>query len=872
MSDLASRIANLSPEKRAVLERRLQQQQASATKPSGAEALALIGIGCRFPGGISSVESFWRLIADGGDAITETPRERWPVDELYDPNPDAPGKVNTRWGGFVDEVDKFDAGLFGISPSEAVQMDPQQRVLLETAWDALEHAGQAADRLKGSRTGVFVGAHSHSSDYALMQYRQLDSLDKFSGTGTAHNFLSGRLSYVLDLHGPSLVVDTACSSSLVATHLACQSLRLGECRMALVAGVNLILGPFFSVAASRMHMLSPSGRCRTFDSRADGFVRSEGCGVVVLKRLVDAVADGDRVLAVIRGTAMNQDGRTNGITAPNGLSQQAVVREALRNGGVEPSSVGYVETHGTATALGDPIEVEALGAVLGPGRAKGATVTLGAVKSNLGHLEGAAGIAALIKTTLCLVNRKLPPVVHFKQLNPHISLDGTPFVIPTSTSHWECASRRIAGVSAFSWSGTNAHVVLEEAPEDSGSVVAPGDRGGLARLLPFSARGEDALDALGRAWRLWLTMPRAPQPFADVCHSAACRRTHHEWRAAVIADAVSQLPDRFDAFLRRTAHPHVSIGRAEARSGIVFIIPDRPSRDVGMGRELYASEPVFRDAIDRCERALAPHVDWSIAERFRAAADAPPVPAAADAASRCFALPVALDALWRSWGIAPDAVIADGIGEAAAACVAGALALDDAARAIGHWAASFASEKEDGAGSDAMRRRALEGLQPQAARVPIYAGGATAVARVTAEGDGTFIELSVPTLRSDIEHMLRTLQRPGLVLSSLQPGESERVAMLRTAAQLYAAGHDLNWTAVNGPGGFVELPRYQFQRQRYWMNTGGGDVALHAAASGAQTEMRDELVEPRSSRLEPEATSATGRVSPASRAGGGLGG
>ena len=310
-TDLAARIAGLSPEKRALLEKRLRGNADVTPAPHPvAEPLAIIGMGCRLPGGANSPEALWRLVAHGVDTITEVPPGRWDLDDLFDADPDAAGKTNTRWGGFLDDVDRFDAALFGIAPREAEQMDPQQRLLLETVWDALEHAGKAADRLRGSRTGVFVGVHSHSSDYSLLQYADLDRLDGFSGTGTAHNFLSGRLSHLLDLRGPSLVVDTACSSSLVAIHLACQSLRAGESTMAIAAGVNLMLTPAFTIAASRMHMLSPDGRCRTFDAGANGFVRSEGCGAVVITHLAQALADGDRVLAVIRGTAVNHDGRT----------------------------------------------------------------------------------------------------------------------------------------------------------------------------------------------------------------------------------------------------------------------------------------------------------------------------------------------------------------------------------------------------------------------------------------------------------------------------------------------------------------------------------------------------------------------------------
>jgi myxalamid-type polyketide synthase MxaE and MxaD len=681
MGDIDSRLAKLSPEKRALLEKRLRENTTSVAPASGAEPLAIIGIGCRFPGGTNSPEALWRLVAQGGDAITEVPPERWSLEELYDPDPVAAGKTSTRWGGFIDGVDAFDASLFGIAPREAAQMDPQQRILLETAWDALEHAGQAPDRLKGTETGVFVGVHSHSIDYCLMQYADPTSLDAFSSTGTAHNFLSGRLSYLFDLRGPSLAVDTACSSSLVAVHLACQSLRAGESTMAIVAGVNLMLTPAFTVAASRMHMLSPDGRCKAFDARANGFVRSEGCGVVVLKRLSQALSDGDRVIAVIRGSAVNQDGHTNGITAPNGLSQQAVIREALRQGGVDPSQVGYVEAHGTGTPLGDPIEVEALTAVFGR-RAPGSPVALGSVKSSIGHLEGAAGIAGLIKAVLCLQHKQWPPVAHFREINPHISISGTAVVIPQSLTPWETQrGRRVAGVSSFGWSGTNAHVVLEEAPEMATRERTPG--GGRLLLLPVSARTDEAFAAQIHGWRQWCEAGiNSTAALEDVCNSATLRRAHHDHRAAVIGESVKEIADLLGVVASERTHPRVAVGRRGERAGIVFVFPGQGSQWLGMGRHLLDGEPVFRAAIERCSKALSVYVDWSLVDELRAAPDASRLREIDVVQPVLFSIEVALAGLWRSWGITPDAVVGHSMGEVAAAHVAGALTLEDAARVI----------------------------------------------------------------------------------------------------------------------------------------------------------------------------------------------
>jgi myxalamid-type polyketide synthase MxaE and MxaD len=918
MDDIKSRIAGLSAEKRALLEKRLREGSrpaASSPPATGVEPLAIVGLGCRFPGGVRTPDDFWNVIASGVDAVTETPTDRWNVDELYDPDPTAAGKVSTRWGGFIDGVDQFDGALFGIAPREAAQMDPQQRLLLETAWDAIEHAGQSPERLKGSRTGVFIGAHSHSADYCWMQYGQMDQLDAFSGTGTSHNFLSGRLSYLLDVHGPSLVVDTACSSSLVAVHLACQSIRAGECTAAIVGGVNLILSPQFTVAASRMHMLSPEGRCKTFDASADGFVRSEGCGVVVIKRLSAAIADGDRVLAVIRGSAVNQDGRTNGITAPNGLAQRAVIRDALQNGGVDPQDVSYIEAHGTGTPLGDPIEVEALAATVGQPRADGSTVTLGSVKSNIGHLEGGAGVAGLIKAVLCLHHRELPPLVHFTRLNPHISLEGTAFRIPTVREPWT-REHRVAGVSSFGWSGTNAHVVLEQAPavDSPASTAAP-----RLRLLPISARTPESLDALGRAWKNWCAAAGASAPVADAIDTAARRRAHHEYRAALIGASMTEFDERFGAMLNRESHPDVVVGRSGERSGIVFVFPGQGSQWLGMGRELYASEPAFRAALDTVGAALSRYVDWSLIEQLHGDGASSRLGEIDVIQPTLFAIEVALAELWKARGVHPDAVVGHSMGEVAAAFVAGALSLDDAARIIclrsqllrrvsGKGAmAAIELSIEDSARAiagyegrlsiavsnsptstvisgdadaidevlvsldarDVFCRRikvdvashspqvdplradllsALDGIRPHAASVPMHstvtagiADGASltgdywvrnlrepvllskTVERLAADGLTTFVEMSPhPILLPAIESTLAAFNRSGIALPSLRREEGEQRVMLWSAARLYAAGYSVDFEALNGRGGFAEIPRYQFQRDRYWLEAAEG--------------------------------------------------
>ena len=429
MSSFGERISKLTPQRlvllAAQLNSNLEQLKQQATEP-----LAVIGLACRLPGDANDAASFWHILEEGRDVVREVPGDRWDVNAFYDPDPDAPGKMCTRWGGFLDGIDQFDAEFFGISPREAAGMDPQQRLLLEVAWEALESAGQSPEQLAGTRTGVFTGLCT-SDYYALRLAGGPGTIDAYVATGNAHSVASGRISYVLGLQGPSLSIDTACSSSLVAVCLACQSLRTRECDLALAGGVNLILQPDTTITLSRSHMMSPVGRCKAFDAAADGFVRSEGCGLLVLKRLSEARQHGDRILAVIRGTACNQDGASSGLTAPNGPSQISVVRDGLANAGLQPDDIDYIEAHGTGTSLGDPIEARALAEVFGPGRKSELPLRIGSVKSNIGHAESAAGIAGLIKTVLALHLGKIPPSLHLQKLNPHIDWTGLPFEVPT---------------------------------------------------------------------------------------------------------------------------------------------------------------------------------------------------------------------------------------------------------------------------------------------------------------------------------------------------------------------------------------------------------------------------------------------------------
>lgn len=704
MEDLSHRIATLSPEKRALLEKRLKGKSAEPRDPAP-EPVAVIGMGCRFPGGANGPEAFWQLLKNGVDAITEIPRDRWDIDAYYDPDPETPHKMNTRWGGFLDNIDKFDAPFFGISPREAMHMDPQQRLLLEVAWEALEDCGQTLASLRGSATGVFVGIHSHSSEYGWMQLGNPAEIGTYTSTGTAHSLMANRISYWLDLRGPSIALDTACSSSLVAFHLACQSLRAGECTMALAAGANAILAPEFTMALSRMNMMAADGRCKTFDAGADGFVRGEGCGVVVLKRLSQALADRDPIWAVVRGSAVNQDGSTNGITAPNSLAQIAVLQQALRNAGVRPEEITYVETHGTGTILGDPIEVEALIAALGQPRPQGPKCVLGSVKTNLGHLEGAAGIAGVIKTVLCLKHAEIPPHLHFKKLNPHISLENTPFEILPSGGAWPAAPKRLAGVSSFGFGGTNAHVILEEAAAppavdghpvsiSSGPLAEGRDQswaGGneasppAAWLLPLSAKSPEALRSLARAYQDYLAATPASLP--DVVYTASLRRTHHEHRCAAVFRSAEELRQKLQGFLEgeEDAAMAVSPRKVQERPGsLAFIFSGQGPNWFGVGRALLQQESVFRQKMEECDAVLRGLGGWSLMEELHRAEGASRLEEAEIAQPAFCAVQVSLAALWRAWGIQPEAVIGHSVGEIAAAHVAGALSLADAMRVAFH--------------------------------------------------------------------------------------------------------------------------------------------------------------------------------------------
>jgi acyl transferase domain-containing protein/acyl-CoA synthetase (AMP-forming)/AMP-acid ligase II/acyl carrier protein/ubiquinone/menaquinone biosynthesis C-methylase UbiE len=628
------------------------------------EPVAIVGIGCRFPGA-DSPDEFWQLLRSGRSAIGPLPEDRRRL---------VPAEMAALQGGFLKNIDQFDAAHFGIAPQEAQYIDPQHRLLLETAWEALEEAGISPQTLAGEKVGVFVGISS--PEYARLAANVPGAIGPYFGTGNALSMAAHRISYHFDFRGPSFAIDTACSSSLVAVHQACQALRNGECELALAGGVNLILSPELSRAFAQAQMLSPHARCKTFDAAADGYVRGEGCGLVVLKPLSAAQRDGDTIWAVIRGSAINQDGRSNGITAPNGTAQEALIRAALHNAAVLPGQISYVEAHGTGTVLGDPIEFNALKAALSETGSSGVPCHVGSVKTNIGHLESAAGIAALIKVALTLKHGEIPPHLHFENLNPHIKLDGTRFTIPTENLRFETNEPRFAGVSAFGFGGTNAHAVLESAPA---AHASPQGIDRPVHVLTLSAKSSTALVETARRYADRLT-EACSSSAGDICSSANTGRAKFPHRLAITGSSRKELRTRLAEFGQGQAGSGVHQGKASinSRPQVAFLFTGQGAQYVGMGRQLYETSPVFRRHLDRCAEILSGYLDRPLVSLlYGAAADENSLAQTAVTQPVLFALEYSLAQTLRAWGIVPAAVMGHSLGELVAATFAGAMSLED---------------------------------------------------------------------------------------------------------------------------------------------------------------------------------------------------
>ncbi|WP_299411716.1 non-ribosomal peptide synthetase [Acaryochloris sp. IP29b_bin.148] len=801
MSDFLDHIKTLSPKRLALLAYELHEEL-EALKQS--EPIAIIGMGCRFPGGVNDPDAYWQLLQSGQDPITEVPPERWDVEDYFNSDPSVSGKTYTRYGGFIDNVDQFDPSFFGISPREATAMDPQQRLLLEVSWEALERAGHVPQQ--NNQTGVFVAIGT--ADYANLQAGSPTGIDAYTGTGSGFCFAAGRLSYVLGLQGPNMALDAACSSSLMAVHLGCQSLRNRECDQVLAGGVNLILSPESNIAYAATRMMAVDGHCKTFDASADGYVRSEGCAVVVLKRLKDALVNNDNVLAVIKGSACNHGGASGGLTIPNGAAQQTVVRAALAQANVSASAVQYVEAQGTGTPLGDTIEVRALTQVFKEGRSPQSPLYLASVKTNIGHTETASGMASLLKVVLCLQHQQLPPHLHLKSLNPEINLDQIPARIPTQLTPWP-AGPQLAGINSFGMSGTNAHAVLEAAP--SVSQTTSQITSTLA-LLPLSAKTPAALKELVQRYLKFLQV--YPQvELANLCFTAGVGRSHFQYRYAFVADSVSELQKALARYLESDRQPQsVSpvAGRdtssletdsdllhcppilggecpetesfttsAQGALELIFFFPSEQRQTLDWGPTLYQTYSVFRATVDEAKKIL------SVLGVEAAASPDPNVDH--------FVWRYALAQLWQSWGIQPTGVMGC---RAIAACYAGYFTLESALQ----WLVNGTP------------------IQLQPPTTLLY--GDTPQQLVDAATVSSWIktpeEPALKPLQGPEQYLI--LGEPGWGTSHYWTAAARPDAIVQSLAQLYQRGYGIDWQGVYHGCQLqrIALPTYPFQRQRYW--------------------------------------------------------
>ena len=681
--------------------------------------IAIVGIGCRFPGGVSDPESFWRLLRDGVDAISEIPADRFDIERYFDEHPATPGRVMSRWGGFLGPLDRFDAEFFGIAPMQAERLDPQQRLLLETAWEALEDAGQDSSALAATPTGVFIG--QWISDFESRLFADPAAVDFQMTLGSGRYAASGRISYTFGLRGPSLTIDAGCSSSLAAVHLAVRSLRSGESDLALAGGVNVILQPHIHIAYSQSRMMAADGRCKFGDASGDGYVRAEGAGVVVLKPLRQAMHDGDRVYAVIAGSAVNNDGNSSGsMGRPSAVGQEALLRAAYRDAAVVPARVRYLEAHGTGTSAGDPVELAAAAAVLSEGRDPADRAWIGSVKTNIGHTEAAAGIAGLIKAALSVHHGLIPPSLHFTTPNPALVWDTLPVAIPTEAVAWPNGDApRIAGVSSFGIGGTNAHVVLESPPTvnhaQSGTCVVPS-----VAVLPLSARTIGALRDLTGAYARWIEAHPSVE-LEDVCCNAATRRSGLNQRVAFDAQNRMALLDALKAYSSGQATAHEGV--VEARPKVAFVVPGQGGQWPGMGREMLEREPVFRAALDECDAAARPHVDWSILDQLHLDPGMPGY--LGDRIDVIQPTLVALSIAYARWlrsiGVELHAVVGHSMGEVGAAVIAGALDVDAGMRVI--CLRSSLMRQASGRGAMAVVELPIEEVS---ARLAVYEGRVSA--------------------------------------------------------------------------------------------------------------------------------------------------
>ncbi|MBI1357393.1 MAG: SDR family NAD(P)-dependent oxidoreductase [Acidobacteria bacterium] len=817
------------------------QAQVDAADRAQREPIAILGAGCRIPGGVDGPEAYWRLLCDGVDTAGELPADRWDAAPLLDEAPYTPGKMFTRSGNYLRDIAGFDPQFFGIAPREALSLDPQQRLLLEVSWEALENAALAPDQLSGSQTGVFVGMSV--DDYAQFHLRSgnLADIDAYTCSGAGLCFGAGRISYVLGLHGPCMNIDTACASALTAVHLACQSLRSRECDLALAGGINLILTPEVAVGMSALRALSPDGRCKAFDAAADGFGRGEGCAMVTLKRLSDAVAAGDPILAVILGSSINHDGPSGGLMVPNGLAQEALLRDALARAAVQPQEVQYIEAHGTGTALGDPIELEALQAALGAGRTPENPLLVGSVKTNIGHLEAASGVAGLLKVALALDRREIPPHLHFATPSPHIPWERMAVEVPTQRRPWpEPRARRVAGVSAFGMSGTNVHVVVGEAPPMSVpvSVSEPAPERPL-HLLRLSAKTPQALLEMASQWSEFLR-ERPEADFADVCFTANTGRAQFAHRLTVVAGDSAEAQQKLAAYGRGEEATGVASRRTERseRPKVAFLFTGQGGQYVGMGRRLYETQPTFRAALEQCDEILRPLLERPLLSvLYPPPGEVSPIDETAYTQPALFALEYALAELWRAWGVQPAAALGHSIGEYAAACAAGMLGLEDGLRLV------------------AARGRLMQALPPDGAMAAVFVGEAQAMAAIRpypAELSIAAVNGPAETVLSGsaerLEQVLAEFEASGVKAKRLSVSHafhSPRIEPMLDEFQRLAAGvryQEPRFPVLSNLTG-AELRPAELEGGDYWRRHARGTVrfmagveALHAQGFGIFVE------------------------------------
>jgi malonyl CoA-acyl carrier protein transacylase len=656
------------------------------------DSVAIVGIACRFPGA-NNYNQFWHNLEKGTNSITEIPSNRWDINNFYSPSTEEPNKSISKWGGFIEDVDKFDAQFFKISPREAKRIDPQQRLMMELTWSCLEDAGYLPLKLSGSNIGVFIGACNF--DYKELQEKYEDDLEGHTATGTYTCMIPNRISYFFNFYGPSVPVDTACSSSLVAIHLAVNALQKNECEMAIVGGVSVLCTPTSYITFSKLGMLSPAGQCKTFDANADGYVRGEGAGVILLKPLSKAIKDKDYIYGVIKGTAVNHGGHARTLTSPNAYAQSKVIRDAYTKADIPPNTVSFIETHGTGTPLGDPIEINGLKRAFtqlhqqyGVEPTSEAYCGLGAVKTNIGHLESASGIAGVIKVLLAMKHKKLPAINNFQELNPRIKLDSSPFYIVKETQDWQPLKTkegeelpRRASVSSFGFGGVNAHIVLEEPPE---TQLVNNDINRPQHLVTLSAKSEKALRELVNRYAEFL-LSQSEVSLADVCFTANTGREHFEYRLAVIAESTVQLQETLSAFAAGKQTAGLISGQVTSDNPlrIAFLFTGQGSQYADMGRQLYETQPTFRQILERCDRILRPYLEMPLLEvLYPANGQHSPINETAYTQPALFAVEYALAELWKSWGIKPDIVMGHSVGEYVAACVAGVFSLEDGLKLI----------------------------------------------------------------------------------------------------------------------------------------------------------------------------------------------